>query len=234
MTTDARAHGGRAADTRTAERHPSADYLEALYEIEEEGFPMVQAEIVRWMGVSRPSVSEHVKRLIADGLLSADGRTLAFTDAGRAMAISLVRRHRLAEHLLIDVIGLPWHQAHQEAEVWERVISPQVEDRLVAILDDPGACPHGNPIPGSAHEVDVTALTALKDISPGTTVTLRRLTEDLELELAVMRFLEHSGLMPGAQLRVDGIGPDGSMSLTVGGDPVALGAELADNLWVQV
>lgn len=221
-----------AVATRDA-RHPSADYLEALYEIEEEGFPMVQAEIARWMGVSRTSVSEHVKRLISDGLLGADGRTLGFTEHGRRMAVVLVRRHRLAEHLLIDVIGLPWHQAHQEAEVWERVISAQVEARLVEILGDPGACPHGNPIPGSSHEVDVSALTVLKEIEPGSTVTLRRLTEDLELELAVMRFLEESGLMPGASVRVDGVGPDGSMSLTVARAPVALGAELADNLWVD-
>jgi DtxR family Mn-dependent transcriptional regulator len=178
-------------------------------------------------------VSEHVKRLVGDRLLTADGRTLGFTDAGRAMAITLVRRHRLAEHLLIDVIGLPWHQAHQEAEVWERVISAQVEARLVDILGDPGACPHGNPIPGSSHETDVSSLVALKDVVPGKTVTLRRLTEDLELELAVMRFLEASGLMPGARIAVDGIGPDGSMSLTVRGKPVALGARLADNLWVE-
>lgn len=194
---------------------------------------MVQAEIARWMGVSRPSVSEHVKRLVGDDLLLADGRTLAFTTEGRTVAVGLVRRHRLAEHLLIDVIGLPWHQAHAEAEVWERVISAQVEARLVEILGDPGACPHGNPIPGSSHEVDVTSLVALTDVEPGATVTLRRLTEDLELELAVMRFLEDSGLMPGAAVTVDGVGPDGSMSLTVSRRPVALGAELADNLWVD-
>lgn len=222
--------GARASETR----HPGADYLEALYELEEERFPMVQAEIARWMGVSRPSVSEHVKRLVGDGLLEADGRTLSFTPAGRAMAIGLVRRHRLAEHLLIDVIGLPWHQAHQEAEVWERVISAQVEQRLVEILGDPGACPHGNPIPGSSHEVDVASLTALNEVPPGTEVVLRRLTEDLELELDVMRFLEESGLMPGAAIVVDGLGPDGSMRLTVAEESVALGPELVDNLWVEV
>lgn len=229
MTADAR------AVPATDERHPSADYLEALYELIEEGFPPVQAELARWMGVSRASVSEHVKRLVADGLLETEPgqRSLRFTVAGHEAAVVLVRRHRLAEHLLIDVIGLPWHQAHQEAEVWERVISAQVEARLVEILGDPGACPHGNPIPGSSHEVDVSALTVLKEIEPGSTVTLRRLTEDLELELAVMRFLEESGLMPGASVRVDGVGPDGSMSLTVARAPVALGAELADNLWVD-
>ena len=214
-------------------RHASADYLEALFELEEERFPLVQAELSRWMGVSRASVSEHVKRLVADGLLTADGRTLGFTREGRDMAIVLVRRHRLAEHLLIDIIGLPWHQAHEEAERWERVISADIEDRLVILLDDPGACPHGNPIPGSAHEVDVTRLVALKDVPAGTAATLRRLTEDLELELDVMRFLEDSGLMPGGELRVNGVGPDGSMSLTVGREPVALGAHLADNLWVE-
>jgi DtxR family transcriptional regulator, Mn-dependent transcriptional regulator len=214
-------------------RHPSADYLEALYELEEEGFPPVQAEIARWMGVSRASVSEHVKRLTSDGLLAADGRTLRFTDAGRDMAISLVRRHRLAEHLLIDMIGLPWHEAHHEAERWERVISAEVESRLVEILGDPGACPHGNPIPGSSHEVDVSSLVALTDVEPGTDATLRRLTEDLELELDVMRFLEGSGLMPGAAVRVEGVGPDGTMSLRVAGERVALGAHLADNLWVE-
>ena len=90
------------------DRHPSSDYLEALYELIEEDLPPVQAELARWMDVSRASVSEHVKRLVADGLLAQHGRDLRFTRKGRAMATSLVRRHRLAEHLLIDVIGLPW------------------------------------------------------------------------------------------------------------------------------
>jgi DtxR family transcriptional regulator, iron-dependent repressor len=215
------------------DRHPSADYLEALYELHEESFPPVQAELARWMGVSRPSVSEHVKRLVADGLLTTEGRELEFTDTGRSLAVTLVRRHRLAEHLLIDVIGLPWHQAHHEAERWERVISDDVEARLVDILRDPGSCPHGNPIPGSSNEVDVTSLVVLKDIPEGETVVLRRLTEDLELELDVMRFLETSGLMPGATVRVRGVGPDGTMSLEVDGTTSALGAELADNLWVE-
>ena len=215
------------------DRHPSADYLEALYELDEEGFPAVQAELARWMGVSRPSVSEHVKRLVRDGLLRQSGRKLSFTRAGREAAVTLVRRHRLAEHLLIDVIGLPWHQAHQEAERWERVISADVEARLVTILGDPGACPHGNPIPGSANEADVGDLVPLKDVTPGSSVVLRRLTEDLELELDVMRFLEESRLMPGATVRVLATAPDGTMSLEADGTRAALGANLADNLWVE-
>jgi DtxR family Mn-dependent transcriptional regulator len=219
----------------TDDRHPSADYLEALYELIEEGFPPIQAELARWMGVSRASVSEHVKRLIADGLLETEPgqRSLRFTAAGHGAAVVLVRRHRLAEHLLIDVIGLPWSEAHQEAERWEKVISAAVEERLVAILDDPGACPHGNPIPGSSHEVSVDGLRSLTEILPGATVVLRRLTEDLELELEVMRFLESNGLMPGGRIEVLGSGPDGTLTLNVEGRSVALGADLADNLWVE-
>jgi DtxR family Mn-dependent transcriptional regulator len=185
------------------------------------------------MDVSRASASEHVKRLVADGLLKQDGRDLRFTRRGEAVAVSLVRRHRLAEHLLIDVIGLPWHKAHEQAERWERVIDDEVEERLVEILSDPGACPHGNPIPGSANEVDVSSLVALNDVEPGITVVLRRLTEDLELELDVMRFLEESRLMPGATIVVRSAAPDGTLTLDADGTSSALGSHLADNLWVE-
>jgi DtxR family transcriptional regulator, iron-dependent repressor len=215
------------------DRHPSSDYLEALYEVIEEDLPPVQAELARWMDVSRASVSEHVKRLVADGLLGTEGRELRFTPAGEAVAITLVRRHRLAEHLLIDVIGLPWHKAHEQAERWERVIDDDVEARLVEILGDPGACPHGNPIPGSANEVDVSTLVALNDVDPGSKVVLHRLTEDLELELDVMRFLEESRLMPGATILVRSAAPDGTLTLDVDGTTSALGSHLADNLWVE-
>jgi DtxR family Mn-dependent transcriptional regulator len=215
------------------DRHPSSDYLEALYEVIEEDLPPVQAELARWMDVSRASVSEHVKRLVADGLLETEGRELRFTSAGEAVAITLVRRHRLAEHLLIDVIGLPWHKAHEQAERWERVIDDDVEARLVEILGDPGACPHGNPIPGSANEVDVSTLVALNDVDPGSKVVLHRLTEDLELELDVMRFLEESRLMPGATILVRSAAPDGTLTLDVEGTASALGSHLADNLWVE-
>ena len=199
----------------------------------EEGFPTVQSGIARWLGVSAASVSEAVKRLTRDGLVTAEGRRLLFTDEGEALARKLVRRHRLAEQFLIRIIGLAWHKAHEEAGRWERAISDEVEERIVAILDDPGTCPHGNPIPGSANEVDYTDLVPLHDMAPGANAVLRRLTEDLELELDVMRFFEEVGLMPGARIQVVRVAPDGTMSLDVDGKPAALGAHLADNLWVQ-
>lgn len=215
------------------ERHPAADYLEAVYELAEERIPTIRARVADWMGVSRASVSEAVTRLIEDELLEEQGRELRFTTRGRHVAETLVRRHRLVEHFLIRILGLPWHRAHQEAERWERVISDEVEERMTRLLDDPATCPHGNPIPGSANRVDQSRLMSLRDVEGGRTVVLRRLTEDLELELDVMRFFENSGLMPGGEIEVLGVGPDGSMSLAVMGRPVALGAHLADNVWVE-
>ena len=214
--------------------HPGAEYLEAIFEMAEERIPPVQARLAEWMGVSPASVSEAVKRLTRDGLLRVADRKLEFTKEGESLAVVLVRRHRLAEHFLIRIIGLPWYKAHEEAERWERVISDDVEARMLDILGDPATCPHGNPIPGSSHGVDYSGLIPLKDVSPGERAVLRRLTEDLELELEVMRFFEESGLMPGARIDVVSLAPDGTMTLEVQGASVALGPDLSDNLWVDL
>jgi DtxR family transcriptional regulator, Mn-dependent transcriptional regulator len=209
------------------------EYLEAIYEMDEEGIPTVQARLAEWMGVSPGAVSQAVKKLVHQDLIRPDGRRLRFTARGEEVARHLVRRHRLAEHFLIRIIGLPWHKAHEEAQQWERVISDEVEVRLTDILNDPATCPHGNPIPGSSRRVDYGALVPLREVEPGQRVTLRRLTEDLELDLDVMRFFEESGLMPGGRIQVHSVAPDGTMHLMVNGADVALGAHLSDNLWVQ-
>ncbi len=209
------------------------DYLAAIYEMAEEGMPTVQAAVARWMGVTAASVSEAVKRLKRDGLVEVSGRTLRFTNRGRREAEKVVRRHRLAERFLISIVGLPWHQAHQEAEAWEKVISDQVEERITALLDDPATCPHGNPIPGSRHSVDHSGLRPLQAHGAGDRVVLERLTEDLELDLDVMRYFEDNGLMPGAKIQVVGVAPDGTQTLEVRGKRVGLGADLTDNLWVR-
>jgi DtxR family Mn-dependent transcriptional regulator len=174
-----------------------------------------------------------VKRLRRDGLIEQAGRELTFTRPGRTLAEKLVRRHRLAERFLVEEIGLPWHLAHEEAGAWERAISDRVEARLVEILDDPPTCVHGNPIPGSSHVVDHSELQPLHSFATGDRVVLERLTEDLELNLEVMRFFEATGLMPGASIEVMGVGPDGTMTLQVNGKQAGLGAELTDNLWVR-
>jgi DtxR family Mn-dependent transcriptional regulator len=210
------------------------EYLEALYEMDEEGIPTQQARLAEWLDVSPASVSEAVKRLGQRDLVNTgDDRRIRFTGEGERLARALVRRHRLAERFLVEVVGLPWHLAHEEATEWGRVISDRVEERLVDILGDPPTCVHGNPIPGTAHPVDQADLRPLDRVEPGGRVRLERLTEDLELDLDVMRFFERSGLMPGADITVLSMAPDGTMTLEVGGEKVGLGTHLADNLWVR-
>ena len=126
------------------------EYLETILEIEEEGIPPLRARIVERLGFSAAAVSEQVNRLVDQGYAELrDDRTVALTDPGRELAVSVVRRHRLAERLLVDVIGLDWEKAHREADRWEHAISAEVEEKLVELLGDPATCPHGNPIPGS-------------------------------------------------------------------------------------
>ena len=203
------------------------EYLEALYEMAEEGIPTQQARLAEWLGVTPASVSEAVKRLSRRGLVEpGQDRRLRFTREGEAAARSLVRRHRLAERFLVEIVGLPWHLAHEEASEWGRIVSDRVEARMVEMLDDPGTCVHGNPIPGSSHRADQTDLRPLHAMAPGQQVRLERLTEDLELDLEVMRFFENNGLMPGARITVLGTAPDGTMTLKVGGEKVGLGGDL--------
>jgi DtxR family Mn-dependent transcriptional regulator len=218
----------------TAQTLPLAEYLEALYEMDEEGIPTQQARLAEWLGVSPASVSEAIKRLTLRGLVrTGNDRKLGFTVEGETAARSLVRRHRLAERFLVEVVRLPWHLAHEEATRWGRAISDAVEERMVELLDDPGTCVHGNPIPGSRHAPDQRALRPLNEMTPGDTVVLERLTEDLELDLSIMRFFEESGLMPGAEIEVQARAPDGTMTLGIRGENVGLGPHLADNLWVR-
>src|SRR5258705_5910363 len=136
------------------------EYLETILEIEEEGVIPIRARLVERLGLSAPAVSETVNRLVEHGYAELrDDRSVHLTDKGREVAVSIVRRHRLAERLLVDVIGLEWEKVHREADRWEHAISADVEAKLVTLLGDPATCPHGNPIPGSAHKVDGPAST---------------------------------------------------------------------------
>ena len=170
---------------------PLEEYLEAIHELEEEGTAVIQARLVERVGHSAPSVSEMVRRLRGDGWVEVAGRAIRLTDKGRARAESVVRKHRLAERLLTDVIGLPWHKAHIEACRWEHVISDEVEERLVELLGHPTTCPHGNPIPGA--EPPAVDLVPLADRQPGEHVRLERVTEQVELDFDSLTYLSLAG-----------------------------------------
>jgi DtxR family Mn-dependent transcriptional regulator len=209
-----------------AAHHPAVEeYLETIFQLEESGIPAMRARLVERLRVSAPAVSEQVKRLEREGYvsLSAD-RTLELTDDGRAYATAIVRRHRLAERLLVDVLGLPWHQVHEEAGRLEHAISPTLEARLVAVLDDPATCPHGNPIPGTQRAPDPRHLVSLTALDEGNQGEVVRIEEDLQADHDKLMELERAGVLPGTTLTVTSSDHDaievkaskGSLRLTPG------------------
>lgn len=205
------------------------EYVAAVYELAEEGLPVIQARVADWLGVSRPSVSEMVKRMETDGLVTTDG-DIRLTPAGRHLAEVVVRRHRLAERFLSEVLGLPWVKVHDEAEVWEHAISDDVEQAMLAKLDQPKTCPHGNPIPGVGYrQPKLRPMAQLSDNS----LILHRISEELELDSGIMGFLDDSGLRPGADVKLITKTPDGTLTVMVNqGRQVGISPFIAERLFV--
>ena len=186
-------------------------YLRTVYELEEEGVTPLRARIAERLRQSGPTVSQTVARMERDGLITVQGdRHLELTPEGRRQATSVMRKHRLAECLLIDVIGMEWEEVHIEACRWEHVMSDSVERRIAALLGGPTACPHGNPIPG------LDELATLPDPgSDGPLVTLeqaaargsekavvRRISEQIQPDADIMRDLRSAGVQPGRTVRL--------------------------------
>jgi len=215
-----------------AEMHDATEeYLETILELEEEGIVPIRARLVERLGVSAPAVSEHVNRLVDGGYTELmDDRSLRLTDKGRQLATTIVRRHRLAERLLVDIIGLEWEKVHREADRWEHAISADVEEKLVALLGDPGTCPHGNPIPGSANRADVSDHVLLSDASPGP-VTVVRISEKIELDDDALGLLAGAQLIPGNDAHVVAVGASGVTVTTPTGDQLVPSA-VAHLMWV--
>lgn len=184
-------------------------YLRTIYELEEEGIVPLRARIAERLAQSGPTVSQTVARMERDGLLTVEGdRHLQLSDEGRRLAVAVMRKHRLAELLLVNVIGLDWADVHIEACRWEHVMSEAVERRLIALLDNPQTCPHGNPIPGlqelgarPADPLDQDLL-MLSDASTsaGRSVVVRRISEQLQPDADLMRLFKDSGVSPGMEL----------------------------------
>jgi DtxR family Mn-dependent transcriptional regulator len=211
---------------------PVEEYLETVLSLKEEGTPAIQARIAERLGRSAPSVSEMLDRLVDDGYVRRAGRVVELTPKGSELAEKVLRRHRLAERLLADVIGLEWHKVHREAGRWEHVISDDVEARLVALLGDPATCPHGNPIPGSGRRVSAADQRPLADTPPGRKVRLERISEDLELDMDALVYLDQHGFVPGATATVASRAPDGTLLLEVGDATAAFGPHLSKRLFV--
>ncbi|MEI7478960.1 MAG: metal-dependent transcriptional regulator [Actinomycetes bacterium] len=175
---------------------PVEEYAEAIFTLGEEGTAVIAARLAERLDRSAPSVSEMLDRMEVDGLLFRNGRSISLTSEGIRLAETVIRRHRLAERLLVDVIGLEWHKAHVEAGRWEHVISAAVEEKLIALLGNPTTCPHGNPIPGSpAGPARIERSLDLEEM-PGL-VDIVRISESLEYDEGSMASLERVGAIPG-------------------------------------
>ncbi len=213
-------------------------YLRTILDLEEEGIAPLRARIVERLHHSGPTVSQTVARMERDGLLVvADDRRIELSDDGRRYAVRVMRKHRLAERLLTDVIGLDWSLVHTEACRWEHVISADVEQRLVAILDSPQESPYGNPIPGldelsgscSAADgapehpiaLDQTLLT-LAGAQP-TAVAVRRIGELIQTDVQALEMIREAGVLPGSVLEVSATGRSVSVRPVPPGDGAARG-----------
>lgn len=200
------------------EHHPAfEEYCECIFELDEDDVEVIQARIVERLQVSRPAVSEMIRRLETEGLVVVD-RTIRLTSAGEALAQTVVRRHRLAERFLTDLLGLSWAQAHHEAGKWEHVMSDEVEAAMIRVLGNPTTCPHGNPIPGSSYMAP-DAL-PLRDLEAGTHFTVTRIPEELEFAPGMLDFLETANILPGHTGTVAVASPDGAMIIEISGTSV--------------
>jgi DtxR family Mn-dependent transcriptional regulator len=226
-------------------------YLRTVYELEEEGVVPLRARIAERLGQSGPTVSQTVARMERDGLVVVAGdRHLELTDEGRSRAVSVMRKHRLAERLLVDVIGLEWELVHAEACRWEHVMSDAVERKLVALLDNPTVSPYGNPIPGlddlsadgppkitaGGPPIPEPGLQRLDEFARrgGGEVEVRRIAEHVQMDAELMAELKGAGVVPEQLVQVHPISRYGEpVSVTALGEQASIGPLIAHAVLVR-
>ena len=214
------------------ERHPAfEEYCECIFELAEDDVAVIQARIAERLQVSRPAVSEMIKRMEGEGLVTT-GRTIQLTAAGQALAQRTVRRHRLAERFLTDMLGLSWADAHHEAGKWEHVMSDAVEEAMSRVLGHPTTCPHGNPIPGADYLAPDQV--PLAGIAVGQEFTVSRIPEELEFTPGLLDFLEASSIQPGHTGVLTAASPDGTVTIEIEGRHVGVGSFASNRILVVV
>ena len=202
------------------------EYLETLFWLYEAGLPMTGANIARAMQLSPPTVHEMVGRLERDGYITrrAD-KVIQFTDNGREHAEAIVRRHRLIERFLTDVLGIPWDEVHEEAERLEHAMSPVLEERMLAAIGDAKTCPHGHPIDVGSRISSVP----LADVEPGAKVTIIRFENEAE---DLLHYLKAAGLDPGLQGTLAEAGDEDVVVETGDGDRLVVTRSVAETVSV--
>ena len=206
------------------------DYLSLLYVLERDNEPVVGVQLAEFLRVTPPTVTNTLKRMARDGLVTSDKQGTRLTRTGRESAQTVMRRHMLTEWMMVN--RLPWSRLHQEAHHLEHAISGEAEQALLAELGNPQTCPHGNPLPGC--EQAVARWVPLTEAKPGEQVTVRRVHELGEQNGELMAFLEANGIMPGARARVGEVLPfNQTVTLDMGGKSPTLGFAAARYVYVE-
>ncbi len=204
------------------------EYLEAIYKISLSG-PVRPTAIAEAIGVSAPTVTVTLRRLASHGLVSRDGTNVLLTDQGLAQALDIVRRHRVSERFLVDILGLDWEVAHEEACRLEHALSPRVLAALERFLGDPVSCPHGHPIPSADGSIASSHGHSLAEAPVGSTKKVLRVAEDAD----VLRYLGDIGLRPGVIVKVTASEPNGGpLLLEIDGGIRALARDVASSVEV--
>ncbi|MGD9796731.1 MAG: metal-dependent transcriptional regulator [Acidimicrobiia bacterium] len=212
--------------------HPAfEEYCEAIFELREDDLEVIQARVAERLLVSRPAVSEMIRRLATEGLVRVDDGIITLSESGLALAERVVRRHRLAERFLTDILGLSWADAHMEAGRWEHVLSEPVEAAINRLLENPTTCPHGNPIPGTAYSTP--DLIALSEIQVGNDFTITRIPEELEFTPGLLEYLETNDILPGREGSLSASSPDGTVTVKIGDRVVGIGAFAGSRILVR-
>jgi len=206
------------------------EYLQAIYTLADENGHVVSARLAEFLGFSAPAVSEMVHRLERDGLISLDGhKEVHLTKSGRAQADSVVRRHRLAERFLVEVLGFEWWKTHEEAERLEHAMSPEMETRIARVLGDPQTCPHGNPMPGVA----AAPTRPLDALLRGERAAVERIPDQFEHEAGFLEYLDSQGVKPGAAIEIVERGPT-LLLVSVDGVARSLRPDCGQKVWMAV
>lgn len=220
-----------AARRRHAQGGPTEkmrEYLEVIYYLSARREPVIGARLAEWMHVTPPTVTNIVQRMEEQGYIARDGRgEIRLTDEGFALAEAMVKRHRILERFLVDIMGVPWHMIHEEAVRLEHALSPTMDARIEALVGGSTTCPHGNPIPGFSY----AGKTRMDQVPVGHSFVIRRIIEEAEEDSDLMRYLQVNGLTPGSQFEVVDQSPSYGVTLRHSGQQITLSPQIASQLW---
>jgi DtxR family Mn-dependent transcriptional regulator len=224
------------AARRTGEHEPTEkmrEYLEIIYYLAARNEPVIAARLAEWLHVTAPTVSNMVSEMEKRGYITRSARNeISLTPDGFALAEAMVKRHRVLECFLVEVLHVPWHQIHEEAVRLEHALSPTLEARIEALVSGSKTCPHGNPIPGSG--ATYVGTVRLSQVEPGHRWTLQRIVEEAEEDSELMRWFQENNLIPGTTFEVTSNSGTYGVTLKNDAHAITLTPQIASQIWGEV